>query len=116
MFTAVRPTFADAAAAVIGTLIFAGACLGTATAPARAATPAENAVRTRSVAYGDLNLASAAGQHRLALRIRAAARAVCDQPGNELWTWPDESGCMRAAIAATRNQTMAAIAGAGRAG
>ena len=44
------------------------------------ATPSQAAdeVRTEHVSYADLNLDTEAGAHTFALRLRAAARRVCD--------------------------------------
>ena len=44
------------------------------------ATPSQAAddVRTERVSYADLNLDTEAGAHTLALRLRAAAKRVCD--------------------------------------
>ena len=58
-------------AAIAATLVTAFSISAT---PSRAADDA----RTERVSYADLNLDTEAGAHTLALRLRAAAKRVCD--------------------------------------
>lgn len=51
--------------------------LGTAAALLAVSAPAMADVKTKQVQYNDLDLSSAAGQKRLATRIRSAVKSVC---------------------------------------
>ena len=60
--------------------IFAAAAALAAVASISAATP--TFARSATVAFGDLDLASSAGQARLDTRIRSAVRSVCEASGS----------------------------------
>jgi UrcA family protein len=94
MFTTSFAT-ARTAIAAVGTLFFAGVCLIGATAPAAAAPVA----RTTTVAYDDLNLASASGRKALDSRINRAAHNVCFNGGNDVASLVAADRCIEAAKA-----------------
>ena len=75
-----------------GTLVFAGACLFGATAPAAAATP-HGEIRVAAVTFADLNLSSTSGRAVLERRIRTASRDVCKVDGRELRDRSAETQC-----------------------
>ncbi len=54
--------------------------LGSAAALLAASAPAMADVKTKQVQYRDLDLSSAAGQQRLATRIKSAVKSVCGDP------------------------------------
>ena len=91
MFT--TDSFARIAAGTAGAALFATFCLSAAAAPA-AAEPV-----SRSVSYADLNLANPAGRAVLETRIKAAARAVCQDGGYDIAAKTRENQCVKAAIA-----------------
>jgi UrcA family protein len=93
-------------AGTVGTIIFAGACLFGATAPAVAA----EAPRTAKVSYTDLNLASDKGRAVLDARIRQAARSVCFEGGQDLRSKTEESRCLHEAIKSAQPGKLAAAA------
>jgi UrcA family protein len=65
-----------------------------------------------TVGYGDLNLASAAGQRALDSRIEAAVNVVCEAGDSaELRTHALERACRNEAFAAAQPQRDAAIGG-----
>lgn len=69
------------------------------------AKPADTDVKREVVKYGDLNLASDAGQATLDTRIRAAAHRVCQDPGNTaMERFQRERKCRSIAIADARQQ------------
>jgi UrcA family protein len=90
----------------VGTVIFAGACLLGATAPAQAA----EAPRTSVVSYSDLNLASDHGRTVLDARIKLAARNVCANGAGDLRSKADEARCTRTAVEAAQPKKVATIA------
>ena len=97
---------------VAGTLLFAGLCIGGATAPAIAQIAySVNAggQRVAYVAYKDLDLASQAGRATLNGRLRTASRHVCQGDAVQPWRSIEETKCFHAAFNASRNATMAAI-------
>jgi UrcA family protein len=60
-------------------------------------------IEKKLVHYGDLNLASTAGQERLSFRIRHAARAVCDvNDSRELRSITRADACYDQAIRSAR--------------
>jgi len=93
-------------AGTIGTLIFAGACLFGATAPAVAAEPS----RTVSVNYGDLNLASDKGRASLDARIRQAARSVCYVGARDIRSIAEETRCYNDAVKSAQPRKLATSA------
>lgn len=92
-------------AGTVGTLIFAGACLFGATAPA-AATEAPRTVR---VYYSDLNLASEKGRATLEARIRQAARSVCFTGARDLLSKTDETHCYHQAVKSAQPSKLAIV-------
>lgn len=96
--TSFNDTIVRAAVGVCGTVIFAGICLLGATAPAQAS----EAPRATMVSYGDLNLSNARGRDALELRIRQAARSVCETAGENAAARVEEAQCVRAAIQAAQ--------------
>lgn len=101
MFTTVSHTASRAILGTVGTMIFAGACLFGATAPAAAA---ESKPRVAHVGYKDLDTGSEAGRKALSQRIKAAARNVCYAAAVDAETKLAEADCKRNAIAAARAQ------------
>jgi UrcA family protein len=87
-------TVSRAVIGTFGTALCAGICLIGATAPAAAA----EAPRAQLVRYSDLNLASAAGREALALRIRHAARNVCETGSHDLGARSAQARCIRTAV------------------
>lgn len=90
----------------VGTVIFAGACLLGATAPAQAA----EAPRAAVVSYSDLNLASDHGRAVLDGRIKVAARSVCANGAGDLRSKTEETRCTRTAIEGAQPRKVATIA------
>ncbi|KAB7647885.1 UrcA family protein [Polymorphobacter fuscus] len=109
MFTTAPTAFGRTFVATLGTALFAGVCLFGATAPAAAA-PAD--AHARTIAYGDLNLASDSGRKTLDARIRQAARAVCETGGNDVRSLDAESRCIHVAIGEARAKVYTASASA----
>ena len=70
-------------------------------------------VPTRSVSYADLNLNTAEGQERLALRIEAAAQNVCsahkERVGSRIPS-PELKPCLANARASAKKQMAAVVA------
>lgn len=93
-------------AGTVGTLIFAGACLFGATAPAVAAEPS----RTVSVSYSDLNLASDKGRAVLDARIRQAARSVCYDGARDVRSITEQSRCYHDAVKSAQPSKLATSA------
>jgi UrcA family protein len=98
-------------AGAAGTLLFAGLCVGAATAPAAAHTtmdlnPAGQRVAT--VSHADLDLGSNAGRAVLETRVRAAARKVCANAAPNPAAAAYEFQCIAQAVRASRNATIAA--------
>ena len=93
MFAVTSTSFANTAIAVVGTVIFAGACLIGAAGPA-AATPAAAV----TVAYSDLNLSATSGRKTLDGRITQAARIACATGSNDVRSKDAEARCIKAAI------------------
>jgi UrcA family protein len=102
MFAAFESTAARAVIGTVGTALCAGLCLFAATAPANAET-----VRTATVAYADLNLASPAGRATLNRRIDAAARQVCANNDHGPDAALDEMRCVHHAVSAARTKVYA---------
>ena len=100
MFTTASTSFSSTVVAVIGTALFAGACLFGATAPAAAAT----ATQAQSVSYTDLNVASTSGRKILDSRILHAARNVCETGSNDVRALNAEARCVDAAVADARSK------------
>ena len=92
-------------AGTVGTIIFAGACLLGATAPAAAA----EAPRTSIVRYSDLNLASNQGRRALDGRISSAARSVCETGSNDLRSTIEENRCVRSAVESVQPRKVATV-------
>ena len=92
-------------AGTIGTVIFAGACLFGATAPAVAA----EAPRVSLVHYSDLNLASTQGRKTLDGRITSAARSVCSTGSNDLRSAIEENRCIKNAVEAAQPRKVATV-------
>ncbi|MFZ4690027.1 MAG: UrcA family protein [Polymorphobacter sp.] len=88
----------------LGTVIGAGVCLMAATAPAQAA----GAPRATTVSYNDLNMASSQGRGALDMRIKQAARSVCENGTNDVRGLTDEARCVRTAVASAQARTVAA--------
>ena len=103
------PDFARTAIAAIGTLVFAGACLMGATAPAAAAEPL---ARTVTVSYDDLNLANPNGRHTLNARINNAARAACFDGSPDVASKIAYSRCVKSAVASAHSQAYSVTASA----
>ena len=57
-----------------------------------------SAVRQVKVSYGDLALSSPMGAQALALRLRKAAQAVCEEPGKPLNRRMAARACEQAAL------------------
>ena len=88
------------AIAMLGTIVFSGACLFGSIAPVAAAP----VTRTVAVAYGDLNLAKPGGRTALHARITSAARSVCHNGGRDLASQIIYNRCVKTAIAAANAQ------------
>lgn len=103
------------ALAMCGATLIGAVGIGLTAAPARAASPAQatvigypHEIATRAVGYGDLNLATASGQHALNGRVTQAAYDVCD----EIVGWRDDPGmtdCQTDARASARPQVARAV-------
>ena len=100
MFTTASTSFSNTVVAVIGTALFAGACLFGATGPAVAAP----VTQTVSVSYTDLNLASTSGRKALDSRILHAARGVCENGGNDVRSLNAEARCINDAVAGAHSK------------
>jgi UrcA family protein len=92
-------------AGTVGTLIFAGACLFGATAPAAAA----EAPRTVRVLYTDLNLGSDRGRATLDARIRHAARSACFDGARDVRSKTEEARCYQQAIKSAQPSKLAIV-------
>lgn len=92
-------------ACTVGTLIFAGACLFGATAPAMAS----EAPRAAKVSYTDLNLASDKGRAILDARIRQAARSVCFDGARDVRSRTEEVRCYQNAVKSAQPSTLAVV-------
>lgn len=79
-----------------------------AAAPAIAAPPAE--ASTHEIRIDDLDLTSARDQRRLEIRIKSAARRICDDGIGGAAARAQQSECMTTTLAAARPQTDRAIA------
>ena len=88
----------------VGTLIFAGACLFGAVAPAKAA----EAPRAQVVSYSDLDLSHVQGRNALDGRIKQAARSVCATGSADLRSRSEEARCIRNAVNAAGPKVVAA--------
>jgi UrcA family protein len=88
----------------VGTLIFAGACLFGAVAPAKAA----EAPRAQVVSFSDLDLSNAKGRSVLDFRIKHAARSVCAIGSADLRSRSEEARCIRNALDAAAPKVVAA--------
>jgi UrcA family protein len=97
MFTTSTSAFRNLLGTV-GTVLCAGVCLIAATAPAQAA----EAPRATTVSYVDLNLGNDQGRDTLDARIKAAARSVCANGGNDVRARTVEARCVREAISQAR--------------
>lgn len=108
MFTTAQPSFVRTIVATLGTAVFAGICLFGATAPAAAA-PVD--ARVASIAYSDLNLASASGRKALDNRIARTAETVCVAGSRDLMLRAAEKDCVANVIATAhaRVQTAASV-------
>ncbi len=83
-----------------GAALFAATCLVGAVAPAQA----QDAVRTQTVRFDDLNLSNDAGRAALEQRIRAAAKSVCSVAGDDVASRNSVAKCTKVAVAnATRS-------------
>lgn len=92
-------------AGTVGTIIFAGACLFGATAPAVAA----EAPRAAVVSYSDLNLATDEGKKALDGRISMAARSVCNTGSDDLRSIIEENRCIKGAVEAAQPRKVATV-------
>ncbi len=104
--------FSRTFSAAAGTLLFAGLCIGGATAPAAAHTTLGlNAAgeRVATVSHADLDLGSKAGRAALETRIRAAARKVCATGAHDPANATYEYQCIAEAVKAGQNATIAAV-------
>ena len=99
MFTAFNSSVTRTVVGTVGMTLCAGLCLVGATAPAHAS-PVYDTMRTRVVSYADLDLANAKGRATLALRIKSAARMVCETGGFDTEMKMAEASCIRRSIAA----------------
>lgn len=79
-----------------------------AAAPAIAAPPAETG--NHEIRIDDLDLTSARDQQRLEIRIKSAARRICDNGVGGVAGRAQQSECMADTLAAARPQTDRAIA------
>ena len=109
--------FSRTFAGLAGTLLFAGLCIGGATAPAQAKTALPiiygvnaDGQRTAQVGYADINLGSKQGRAQLETRLRLAARAVCSNGQQDPFATAEANRCYHETLQATRGATMAAIA------
>jgi UrcA family protein len=91
-------------AGTVGTIIFAGACLFGATAPA----VATEVPQTVAVSFTDLNLASESGRAVLDARIRQAARTVCFSGGRDVRSMTAEARCRHEAVKSAQPSKLAA--------
>lgn len=98
MFAFVSPTAGRNAAALLGSVAAAFICLGAAAGPANAAPAIDDAPRTVEVSVDGLDLNSAKGQEMLQARLRAAARAVCDNGAVNAMERIEKSRCMQGAL------------------
>lgn len=105
-FAAVSHTALRTIAGTVGTVIFAGACLVGATAPAAAA----EAPRTALVTISDLNLGNAVDRSRLEFRVNSAARRVCWNGSDDVRSRTEEARCVDTARAGAMAQTNVTIA------
>lgn len=106
------PTFSRSLVGAVGTLLFAGICIGGATAPATASTVHgvnEQGQRTMAVSYADLDLGSPSGRARLDTRIRDAARKVCANGAANPIETAYEYQCIAQAVKAGQDATIAAV-------
>jgi UrcA family protein len=94
MFATANESVSRTIIGTIGTALFAGVCLLAATAPAAA----QEVPRARTVSYSDLNLSTAQGQEALKLRIKQAARSVCENGLDDVAGVTQEARCIRAAV------------------
>ena len=90
----VTSSFARNLTSAVGAALIATACLTVAVAPAAAAA----AATSKTVSYGDLNLANAQGRAALDARIKSAARSVCKTDSSGLQARTSETQCIKAAI------------------
>lgn len=106
MFTTIHSTIARAILGTVGTALCAGVCLVAATAPAHAAesgrAPWAATVRSTTVRYADLDVASAKGRAVLARRLNSAARAVCTSADAGPLARIEEGRCVREALNAAK--------------
>ncbi len=105
------PNFSNMLSATVGTLLFAGVCIGAATAPAAAAPISLNAngERTIEVSYADLDLGSPSGRAVLDRRINEAARKVCANGAPDPASATREYQCVVNSVKATRAAALAAV-------
>lgn len=97
MFANLTSTAVRTVVGTAGMAVCAGLCLVGATAPAHAA-----AVRTATVSYADLDIATAKGRAKLSRRVAAAARAVCTSADAAPVAQAEEGRCVRHAVATAR--------------
>ena len=105
-FTTVSHTALRTIVGTLGTVLYAGACLVGATAPAAAAeTP-----RTAVVTISDLNLGNSVDRSRLQYRVNHAARQVCWTGSDDVRSRTEEARCVDTARAGALAQTNITIA------
>ena len=107
MFASLGHTASRTVLGAFGALVFAGACLGAATAPAKAETMAQGpSIEVRTT---DLDLASSAGRIELTRRINAAARKVCAVRSPGAYAQTLEQQCVSQTVAATHIRVAALV-------
>jgi UrcA family protein len=92
----------------LGSALFAGAALASATAA-----DGDLAVQSTTVRYADVNLATVAGATTLYRRIQGAARFVCGESGRSLaeqHAWKEcYQNAVEQAVAKVNNPTLSAV-------
>nr|WP_310524184.1 UrcA family protein [Polymorphobacter sp.] len=110
MFATANESVSRTIIGTIGTALFAGACLLAATAPAAA----QDAPRAQTVSYSDLNLSNSHGREALTLRIKQAARNVCETGLDDVRARTEEARCVRAAVDGAASKMAVTTAAADR--
>lgn len=100
MFATANESVSRTVIGTIGTALFAGVCLLAATAPAAA----QEAPRAKAVSYSDLNLSNAQGREALDMRIKQAARNVCENGSDDVRARTEEARCVRGAIEGAKSK------------
>ncbi|PZN96460.1 MAG: hypothetical protein DCF31_03300 [Alphaproteobacteria bacterium] len=93
-------------AAGFAAIVFASTCLLAAAGPVEAA---EVTAASRAVSYSDLDLAHAPGRAALEMRIKSAARTVCDSGLDNVSARAAETRCVRDAINSAKRNVAAVV-------